>query len=204
MSGASAAARTTIVLLAGGSATRLPGKLSLPIEGEPMLARVYRRLVDGRRPCVVSARAPLDRSLAAKIDAPVIFDDRGDAGPLGAIVTVASTLTTPLFFVAAGDLPELDAPFIDDLEATYDRSVRVGEPPEAIVPAWPNGDIEPLAALYDTAAAARAGVVALSSGRRRVSAMLDGMRVLRFDVREQDEARLANVNTRPDYEVFRP
>lgn len=204
MSGASEAARTTIVLLAGGSATRLPGKLSLPIEGEPMLVRVYRRLVDGRRPCVVSARGPLDPSLAATIDAPVIFDDLADTGPLGAIVTVASTLTTPLFFAAAGDLPDLDASFIDDLEKAYDLAARSGETPEAVVPAWPNGDIEPLAALYATSAAAAAGSMALASGRRRVSAMIDSLRVLRFDVRPQDEARLANVNTRPDYEVFRP
>jgi len=204
VSGASAAARTTIVLLAGGSATRLPGKLSLSIEGEPMLVRVYRRLVDDRRPCVVSARAPLDRSLAAKIDAPVIFDEHAGAGPLGAIVTVASALTTPLFFAAAGDLPELDASFVDDLERAYDLDARKGEPPEAVVPAWSNGDIEPLAALYATSAAVRAGSAALASGQRRVSAMIDALRVLRFDVRPQDEARLANVNTRPDYESFSP
>lgn len=204
MSGASAAARTTIVLLAGGSATRLPGKLALPIEGEPMLVRVYRRLVDGTRPCVVSARGPLAHALAAEIDAPVVFDDRGDVGPLGAIVTVASTLSTPLFFAAAGDLPELDASFIDDLETAYDAHGAVGAPPEAVVPAWPNGALEPLAALYDTSAAVHAGSVALASGRRRVSAMIDGLRVLRFDVRPQDEPRLANVNTRPDYEAYRP
>ncbi|HET9343354.1 MAG TPA: molybdenum cofactor guanylyltransferase [Candidatus Eremiobacteraceae bacterium] len=202
MSGASAAARTTIVLLAGGSATRLPGKLSLAIEGEPMLVRVYRRLVDGRRPCVVSARGPLEPSLAAKVDAPIIFDDLADAGPLGAIVTVASTLSTPLFFAAAGDLPDLDASFVDDLERAYDA--RLGEQPEAVVPVWSNGDIEPLAALYATSAVVRAGSVVLASGRRRVSAMIDSLRVLRFAVRPQDEARLANVNTRPDYEVFRP
>ena len=204
MSGAAAAARTTIVLLAGGSATRLPGKLALPIEGEPMLVRVYRRLVDGKRPCVISARGPLAQTLADEIDAPIILDDRGDVGPLGAIVTVASTLSTPLFFAAAGDLPKLDASFIDELEAAYDAQSAAGVPPEAVVPAWPNGDLEPLAALYDTAAAARAGALALASGRRRVSAMIDGLRVLRFDVRPQDEARLANVNTRPDYEAYRP
>jgi len=204
VSGASAAARTTIVLLAGGSATRLPGKLALPIQGEPMLLRVYHRLVDGVRPCVVSARHPLDDRLAAAIDAPVVFDDRGDVGPLGAIITVASTLTTPLFFAAAGDLPELDSSFIDDLESAYDRQAAAGEAPEAVVPAWPNGDLEPLAALYETKAATRAGSAALGSGRRRVSAMIENLRVLRFDVRPQDERRLANVNTRPDYDAYSP
>jgi len=204
VSGASAAARTTIVLLAGGSATRLPGKLSLPIQGEPMLVRVYKRLYDGKRPFVISARRPLDDALATVIDAPVVFDDQGDVGPLGAIVTVAKSLTTPLFFAAAGDLPELDVAFIDDLETAYDRHAAYGIAPEAVVPLWPNGDLEPLAALYETKAVMRAGSEALKSGRRRVSAMIEGMRVLHFDVRPQDERRLANVNTRPDYESYSP
>ena len=204
MSGASAAARTTIVVLAGGSATRLPGKLLLPIQGEPMLARVYRRLNDGARPCVISARRPLDDALAASIDAPIVYDDRGDVGPLGALVTVAATLRTPLFFAAAGDLPELDAAFIDDLEFAFDRQAERGDAPEAVVPVWPSGDLEPLAAIYETKAVIRAGSEALESGRRRVSAMIERLRVLRFDVRPQDEARLANVNTRPDYDAYSP
>ena len=204
MSGASAVARTTIVLFAGGAATRLPGKLALPVHGEAMLARVYRRVVDGRRPCVVSARAPLDEQLAATIHAPVVLDRHGEAGPLGALVTVAATLTTPLLFAAAGDLPELDAAFVDDLEAEYDRAGAASDLPEAVVPRWPDGSLEPLAALYDARAAARAGATALAAGGRRMSAMLDGLRVRHFAVRPQDGARLVNVNTPPDYEAYRP
>jgi molybdenum cofactor guanylyltransferase len=204
VSGASAVARTTIVLFAGGAATRLPGKLSLPVWGEPMLARVYRRVVDGRRPCVVSARVPLGLELAAAIRAPVVLDGRGDAGPLGALVTVAATLATPLLFAAAGDLPELDAAFVDDLEAEYDRVAAESDAPEAVVPRWPDGRIEPLAALYDVRAAVSAGEAALDGGRRRMSAMLDGLRVRHFAVRPQDEARLVNVNTPPDYDAYHP
>ena len=204
MSGSSAVARTTVVLFAGGAATRLPGKLTLPVHGEAMLARVYRRVVDGRRPCVVSARSPLDPMLAEKIRAPVVLDEHGDVGPLGALVTVAATLATTLLFAAAGDLPELDAAFVDDLEAEYDRAGAGTDPPEAVVPRWPDGSIEPLAALYDARAAARAGAAALAAGRRRMSEMLDGLRVRHFAVRPQDEARLVNVNTPPDYEAYRP
>jgi len=205
VSGASAVARTTIVLFAGGAATRLPGKLSLPVRGEPMLARVYRRVVDGRRPCVVSARAPLEAELASAIRAPVVLDARGDVGPLGALVTVASTLATPLLFAAAGDLPELDAAFVDDLEAEYDRVAgdSDSDAPDAVVPRWPDGDVEPLAALYDVRAVVRAGAAALDAGKRRMTAMLDGLRVRHFAVRPQDEARLVNVNTPPDYETYR-
>jgi len=203
VSGASAAARTTIVIFAGGHATRLPGKLSLPVGGEPMLARVHRRLVDGRRPCVVSARAPLEPALAAIVNAPVVIDERGDVGPLGALVTVASRVSTPLFFAAAGDLPDIDAAFVDDLETEYDMLARSGAEPEAVVPAWPNGDLEPLAALYNTRAAVRAGALALDEGGRRLTSMLDRMHVARFPVRPQDEPRLANVNTPRDYDAYR-
>lgn len=200
---ANAPPRTTIVLLAGGLATRLPGKLRLPIGGEPMLARVYRRLNDGRRPCVVSARAPLEPPLARKIGAPVVLDEYRDCGPLGGLVTAAGRVATPLVFAAAGDLPGLDARFIDDLEAEFDAA-RPDEapPPEAVVPVWPDGKLEPLAALYDAAALARAGRYVLDAGMRRVTAVLEHMRVVAFAVRPQDEARLANVNTRDDYDAY--
>lgn len=168
-----------------------------------MLARVYRRVADGRRPCVVSARGPLGPALAAAIPAPVVLDELGDVGPLGALVTVAARVGTPLIFAVAGDLPEIDADFVDDLEAEYDAAGAAGRAPEAIVPRWPSGAIEPLASLYETKAVARAGSEALAQGRRRVSAMVDLLRVRHFAVRPQDERRLVNVNTPPDYEAYR-
>lgn len=203
MSGTSAIARTTIVLLAGGAATRLPGKLSLPIDGESMLARVYRRVVAGRRPCIVSARVPLEIDVARTIPAPVALDDRGDAGPLGGLVTAASMVSTPLLFAAAGDLPGLDAAFVDDLEAEFDRASIEGIVPEAVVPRWTDGRLEPLAALYDARAVASAGASALEAGRRRVSAALDVLRVRHFTVRLQDEPRLVNVNTKTEFDAYR-
>jgi len=195
-------ARTTIVLLAGGRATRLPGKLTLPIDGEPMLARVYRRLADGARPIVISARAPLEASLAAAIDAPVVLDECGDVGPLGGLVSAAMRVQTPLLFVAAGDLPNIDTALVDDLEAEYDRVAATAPPPEAIVPKWTQDEVEPLAALYQTAPLARAGRRALDEGERRVTAVLPRLRVVWFALGAQDEARLSNVNTPADYAAF--
>jgi molybdopterin-guanine dinucleotide biosynthesis protein A len=193
------AGRITIVLLAGGLATRLPGKLTLPVGGEPMLVRVYRRLTSRDRPCIVSSRAPLEAALASSIAAPVVVDDFEDAGPLGGLVSAAARVQTPLFFAAAGDLPNIDARFVDELEREFDRLAASGNAPEAVVPAWPDGMLEPLAALYDAAAFARAGRRALDAGRRRVTAVLDDMRVVRYAIGPEDEARLANVNTPDDY-----
>jgi molybdopterin-guanine dinucleotide biosynthesis protein A len=193
------AGRITIVLLAGGLATRLPGKLTLPVGGEPMLVRVYRRLTSVHRPCIVSARAPLDASLGSSIPAPVVVDEYDDAGPLGGLVSAAAHVRTPLFFAAAGDLPGIDADFVDALDREFDRLAAAGHVPEAVVPAWPDGKLEPLAALYDVKAFERAGRHALEAGRRRVTAALDGMRVARYAIGPEDEARLANVNTPDDY-----
>jgi molybdopterin-guanine dinucleotide biosynthesis protein A len=187
------------VLLAGGLATRLPGKLTMPVGGEPMLVRVYRRLTSLGRTCIISSRAPLEAALASSIAAPVVVDEYEDAGPLGGLVSAATRVRTPLFFAAAGDLPNIEAAFVDELEREYDRLVSAGDTPEAIVPTWPDGKREPLAALYDAGAFARAGRRALESGRRRVTAALDDMRVAAFAVMPEDEARLANVNTPDDY-----
>jgi molybdopterin-guanine dinucleotide biosynthesis protein A len=195
--------RVTVVLLAGGAATRLPGKLGLPIAGEPMLARAYRRLTEGGRPCIVSARAPLEPRLAALIPAPVVLDEFDDAGPLGGLVSAAASVRTPLLFAAAGDLPQIGAAFVDALEDEYDRLCTAGDAPEALVPTWPSGRSEPLAALYDARALARAGRLALHAGTRKVMTALDGLRLARYAVRAEDEPALANVNSPADYETHK-
>jgi molybdopterin-guanine dinucleotide biosynthesis protein A len=192
-------ARLTIVLMAGGLATRLPGKLALPIGGMPMLERVYRQLTKGGLPCIVSARKPLDATLASAIPAPVVLDAYPDAGPLGGLVSAAHRVTTPLLFAAAGDLPNLDASFVDAIVREYDRLDGSGAAPDAVVPVWPDGKLEPLAALYNARAIARSGKAALDAGRRKVTAALEGLHVATFAVGPEDEARLANVNTPGDY-----
>src|ERR1700737_478967 len=109
----------TIVLLAGGKATRLPGKLSRAIGDEPMIVRVYRRLTSSGRPCIVSVREPLPAALAQHIPAPTVEDRHGDVGPLGALASAAVQVRTPLLFAAAADLPNLDAGVVDALEECY-------------------------------------------------------------------------------------
>ena len=59
----------TVVIVAGGNATRLPGKLALDAGGLPMLVRVFRNVTPGR-PAVIAA-PDLDPQLARLIDAAV-------------------------------------------------------------------------------------------------------------------------------------
>ena len=195
--------RATVLLLAGGEASRLPGKLMLPVDGEPMLVRVFKRLTSDGRPCVISTRAPLDSPLLPVLNAPVVIDEYHGSGPLGGLASAAPHVATPLLFAAAGDLPDLDGAFVAHLEAEYDRLSAAGEPPEAVVPVWADGRLEPLAALYATRPLADAARRTLAAGRRRVTAALDLLRVATVAVRPEDEARLANVNTPGDYRAYR-
>ena len=192
-----------MLLLAGGAASRLPGKLELPVDGEPMLARVHRRLTAGGRPSIISAKQPLPPALARRIEAPLVYDVETDAGPLGGLAVAAAAVRTPLVFAAAGDLPNVDAAFIDRLEAEFDRLAACGEAPDAVLPVWPDDRAEPLAALYVAERLAAAATAALHAGERKVMAAVATMVVARLRLGAEDESVLANVNTQTDYDAQR-
>jgi molybdopterin-guanine dinucleotide biosynthesis protein A len=184
----------TVIIVAGGEASRLPRKLELPVLGIPMIVRV-RRALASIGPCIVAARTPFAQSIEASLDARVILDDRPGEGPLAALVTAASFVETPYFFAAAGDMPELDASFVGRVKnAAADAAW-----PDAVVPRWPDGTMEPLAALYATAPWSTAAAEAMRAGRRNVTAALQGLRVVHYPLGTGDEATLANVNTPEDY-----
>ncbi|HLN46739.1 MAG TPA: molybdenum cofactor guanylyltransferase [Magnetospirillaceae bacterium] len=198
----SASARTTTVLLAGGPATRLPGKLALDVEGEPMLVRSYRRLTASGWPCVISARTPLAPALARALrDPEVALDEIADGGPLAGLCSAARAVRTPLFFAAAADLPNLTADFARALVAAYDAAPA--PKPNAVLPTWDDGHVEPLAALYEREAFVGGAEAALAAGKRKVTAALDGLRVLGYRVEAHDACTLLNVNTPADFETLR-
>jgi molybdopterin-guanine dinucleotide biosynthesis protein A len=188
----------TIVLLAGGRATRLPGKLGRAVGDEPMLARVFHRLTSDGRPCIVSVREPLPPELAAVVPAPTVSDAYGDVGPLGGLASAAAHVRTPLLFAAAGDLVNINAGIIDALERRYHEEIeRSGIAPQAVLPRHGNGDVEPLAALYDTAALRASAVKTLAQGRKKVTQALEELRVAHYEI-GADESIFLNINTPED------
>jgi molybdenum cofactor guanylyltransferase len=189
----------TIVLLAGGRASRLPGKLSLPVAGESMLVRVFRQLTRTGLPCLVSVREPLPAELARAISAPAVTDMYEDAGPLGGLASAAAQVRTPLLFAAAGDMAHIDAGAVDVLQRLHaEATTRPGGAPEAVVPRHADGQLEPLAAIYDTAALLRNAVRTLESGRKKVTQALEGLRVLYYDIPASEEHAYLNINTADD------
>ena len=181
----------TVVIVAGGNATRLPGKLALDAGGVPLLVRVHRNVAPGR-PVIVAA-PDLAAELAVQIDAPVVGERGPKRGPLGGLLAAFAAIRTPWAFAVAGDAPFVDAAWIDRLAAAREPG------DEAVVPRHADGHVEPLAALYDVAAYLREGGAELeaSGALHKVAARLRTRYV------EVDDPRIfANINTPEDYEKY--
>jgi molybdopterin-guanine dinucleotide biosynthesis protein A len=186
-----------VVLLAGGEATRLPGKLALPSPDLPLVVRTYRNLA-GERDIVLSRAATFDPALAALLPIPYVVDRSPARGPLAGLLTAFETVSWPLAFAIAGDMPFVDRAFLARLEAAW----QPGD--EALVPAYARDgatQIEPLAALYDRRAFLREGAHVLESRRGSIRLVLERLRT-RY-VETEDPRLFTNVNTPSDYAALR-
>jgi len=185
-----------VCILAGGEATRLPGKLALDVGELPMLVRVYRNVSPGRATWL-STKGPLAPELAAHIEAPQVVDRWPLRGPLSGLLSTLSEMRTEWVFAVAGDAPFVDAAFIDSLE------VSITPHYEAIVPMHDDEKqrIEPLAALYRREAFLREGMPVLLGGEGALRLVIDRLKTRFVPVREQRV--FENVNTPADYAKLR-
>jgi molybdopterin-guanine dinucleotide biosynthesis protein A len=186
-----------VVLLAGGEATRLPGKLFMDAGDLPLLVRVYRNVSAGRT-TLLSCKGALPYEIDLLIDAPAVVDRWPLRGPLSGLLSTMSELRTPWVFAVAGDAPFVDAAFIDRLEAHIEpgdeavvpRRVRDGKP-----------QIEALTALYAREAFLREGMPVLLAGDGKLRMVIDRLKTRYVDV--EDDRMFANVNTPAEYDAVR-
>jgi molybdopterin-guanine dinucleotide biosynthesis protein A len=187
----------TVIVLAGGEATRLPGKLFMDAGDLPLLVRVYRNVCAGRA-TIMSCKGALPYEIDLLIDAPAVVDRWPLRGPLSGLLSTMSEARTPWVFAVAGDAPFVDAAFIDSLEA------RIEPGDEAIVPRRIRDGkpgIEPLAALYDRDAFLREGLPVLSGGHGKLGMVIDRLKTRFVDI--DDDRIFANVNTPDEYDAIR-
>jgi molybdenum cofactor guanylyltransferase len=187
----------TVIVLAGGEATRLPGKLFMDAGDLPLLVRVYRNVCAGRA-TIMSCKGALPYEIDMLIDAPAVVDRWPMRGPLSGLLSTMSEARTPWVFAVAGDAPFIDAAFIDTLEA------RIEPGDEAIVPRRVRDGqaaIEPLAALYERDAFLREGLPVLSGGHGKLGMVIDRLKTRFVDV--EDDRVFANVNTPDEYHAIR-
>ncbi len=189
-----AATSVGIVILAGGEATRLPGKLGLAAPDVPLVARVYRNFAQPERETFLAC----DRTFAPELDAllpiPAVIDRRPRRGPLGGLLTAMAQMRSPLIFAVAGDAPFVTPALLAQLLARR----QPGD--EAVVPErYAAGErfLEPLAALYGRTAFLREGSAVLRNGRGSLHLVIERLRT-RF-VTVADGRVFTNVNTPQEY-----
>ena len=178
-----------ILILAGGEATRLPGKLFKNAGEVPMLVRVYDN-VHAAGPTFISVKGALPAEIDERLPVPMVVDRWIMRGPLAGLISTMSEMPTKHVFAVAGDAPFLDAAFITALAQHY----QDGD--EAVIPTHHDG-IEPLAAIYDRLAFIREGTPILLAGNGALRLVIEKLahRFVTFD----DPAHFANVNTPADY-----
>jgi molybdenum cofactor guanylyltransferase len=182
-----------VVILAGGEARRLPGKLELDAGGVPLLVRVYRNVRD-TGPVYISASRTFSKAIDAALECPVIIDRWPGRGPLAALYTTFEYVREPRVFVVAGDAPFVTAAVADEL-------LRAWEPElQAAVPVNATGRLEPLCALYDRAAFLAVAGPLLREGSGSVAAAVERLRSRR--VRLSNERVFTNVNTTSDRQIL--
>jgi molybdopterin-guanine dinucleotide biosynthesis protein A len=187
-----AADSVAVVILAGGQATRFPGKLESDAYGIPLLLRVYRN-VRSMGPVYISANEPFGEHVARELDCPVVADNRPGQGPLGGLVSTFEKIPQTRCFAVAGDAPLLNRSALGELLAAWEDGL------EAVV-AEREGRLEPLCGLYDRAAFLREGTHELQTGSGAVAAVVERLRHRRVCL--SDERLLANINTSADRDAL--
>lgn len=186
----------TAAVLAGGRSMRMGvDKTLLPVDGEPLLARVVDAVGSVCAHTVVVTNRPEQvREAGLSPDVPVLADEVAFQGPLGGLVSALRDAPDEWVFAVAADAPWIEPGIVRALWAH-----RGGA--QVVVPVGEKGP-EPLLALYHRDCIGPARRV-LESGRRRIVAMFPDLRVVEVGpdvLREADpELRsLVNVNTPED------
>lgn len=174
------------LILAGGASRRFgTDKARHPVEGTPMIRRVYDALAPLVTDVLVSVR-PTTPPLPIPAT-PVV--DRYEAGPLAGLHAGLHVATTPWVLAVACDLPFLTRDVLGRLLAARDEEAR------AVVPRTPDGRLQPLCACYPASAADTAERL-IHRGSRALHALLDELRPLHvIDVPAEP---LRNVNRKRD------
>lgn len=176
-----------VVLLAGGAASRLPGKLERVVGGKPLILHTFEALHRLGWPTYVAVSRRHSPTMLSALRATPIYDAWPSRGPLWAFLDACTQIEAERVFAVAADLPQIDAAVPQRLAAVW----QSGD--EAVVPQHAGG-VEPLAALYERAALLRAA----RSLSPRQRAMRDVLAALRVRYEPMDPRYFTNVNTPDD------
>lgn len=185
------------VILAGGRSLRMGvDKTKLPIGGMPLVARAAQFMDENTGQTIIVTNRPDDLPYEyLDEDILVLQDEVAYQGPLGGLATALPKARHEWVLAVAADMPWVSAEVIQEL---YRRK----EGYDVVIPVGPNGP-EPLLALYRVEAVLPKAREVIETGKRRIVAMFDGLKVLEVDeddLRDVDPelSSFFNVNTQED------
>lgn len=182
------------VILAGGQGRRMGGvdKGLEPLEGQPMVQHVLRRL----QPQVASVRINANRNLAqyASLGVPLCSDAIGDyAGPLAGMHAALLQVETPYLLCVPCDAPLLPADLVRRLAAALTE--HTAEAALAVTGAGAQRQRHPVFVLLQSALLDSLENF-LHKGGRKVEQWLASVHCV--DAQFGDEAAFSNLNTREE------
>jgi molybdopterin-guanine dinucleotide biosynthesis protein A len=175
-------------VLAGGASSRMGrDKALLPARGATLLEQVAREVLAATGS--VTVIAPSGRYSGLGLH--VIPDLTPGQGPLGGIHTALSVTDATWNLIVACDMPDITAPFLEELLAQAEASGA-----DCLIPRDAAGRQEPLCAVYHRRCLA-AIAAAIGAGIRKVTDGLDGLHAAEW--RPATFESFTNLNTPQDW-----
>ncbi len=179
----------TAIVLAGGKSTRMGrDKALLPLGDRTMIEHIVDQLRPHFAEVLISANDPARYEF---LGLEVVPDRRPGLGPMMAVASALERSSHDLSFVIPCDVPRVRVRLLTRLL----RAARSGA--DVVVPITPEGQLEPLFAIYRRTTRPALDR-ALSQGGRRIISVYDEVRTTYVSMATED--RLFNVNTVADYE----
>ncbi len=190
----------TGIILAGGKSLRLGRNKAMEnIGGAPLIERVIERLAPITNRLVLVTFTDNDAFSAFK-SLEVVTDIYPAKGPLSGIYTGLCSSHTIANIVVACDMPFLNT-------ALLEHMARLLPSFDAIVPRWPNGQIEPLHAVYSISCLS-VMKKHLENNQLTISGCLKELHVLHLNKRgfskfDPEFLTFFNINNQADVELAR-
>jgi molybdopterin-guanine dinucleotide biosynthesis protein A len=182
-----------VLLLAGGRASRLPGKLARMAGSQPLLLHAYRNACALGWPVFVAGKGSLPAEIDAQLECPLLVDRWSGGGPARALLSACDAIRQPRILALAGDAPFAGPEALSAVAGAW----RDGD--EAVVPVH-DGRCEPLAAVYARSALLRETFTFLRQANVAMHALIDRMKT-RFI--ELPGSYFLNVNTPAELAALR-
>ena len=178
------------IILAGGESRRMSrNKALLPLGKHTLIEEIIHQIRNMFTEILISVSHP---GVYEFLGRRVVCDEQPGQGPLAAIQATLKASFSPINFVIACDIPEIDIPLV---ESMLDRAQNY----HIVVPQHADGKTEPLFAVY------RRSVIPLiqrqiHSGDLKISSLYPKCRTAFVEV--NDSTRFLNLNTNEDYREF--